>query len=404
MNIWYNSIVKKLVALTTALLAAFSAIGTITAFAAESNTIYPQDTDFIKSLTFSSLSDYAVDGETYVFAEGSRVYVFENGNLSETTLEDCKYEFNPSEESIALDSYLYHFDGDGALPAYNTSTKTPHTFSGNYTDLKQYGGKVYAVKENSLYCFNGAAEQKISLEYADFSATQKISVGQSPYALKNYSSLKFVTVEAGTYMTEVDLTELEDEYFVCGDTVTVSEKKVALLLCETGNASIIAIGDESYILLKSKTEQAEVNCYVEKEFENATIIGNKIYASPYVIIGTSSFDNAAGSIVSVLNKLEYEGVLGSAYYEVLYMTENGTKVGYVADGFLTEYIIEDNKKPSVTPDPDHSEKDNVKTVLLVLAVVVLVLVAVGYIAHIGLSDKRKKQAKEKEQKKPPSAE
>ena len=143
---------------------------------------------------------------------------------------------------------------------------------------------------------------------------------------------------------------------------------------------------------------------MEKEFENATIIGNKIYASPYVIIGTSSFDNAAGSIVSVLNKLEYEGVLGSAYYEVLYMTENGTKVGYVADGFLTEYIIEDNKKPSVTPDPDHSEKDNVKTVLLVLAVVVLVLVAVGYIAHIGLSDKRKKQAKEKEQKKPPSAE
>ena len=87
MNIWYNSIVKKLVALTTALLAAFSAIGTITAFAAESNTIYPQDTDFIKSLTFSSLSDYAVDGETYVFAEGSRVYVFENGNLSETTLD-----------------------------------------------------------------------------------------------------------------------------------------------------------------------------------------------------------------------------------------------------------------------------------------------------------------------------
>ena len=102
-------------------------------------------------------------------------------------------------------------------------------------------------------------------------------------------------------------------------------------------------------------------------------------------------------IVSVLNKLEYDGVLGSAFYEVMYMTEDKTThVGYVADGFLTEYIIEDNNDPNIIPDPGHSEKNNTKTVVLILIVVILVLIAVGYLLYIATSDKRKKNKKQQE--------
>ena len=414
---------KRSAVLIAPLLLALSAQGGIAAFAEAGDTIYPDNGDFVKALTFTSLTDYAVDGETYAFADGNTVLVYGEGNLTEYEFEEkvekldysdgilyystvsgtftlpdsekAEYQFGEEIDLLRHNGFIYDLN-DGELTAYNSDTHEHTPFEGVYSDLKVYGEKLYALGGNVLYSINGAEATEISLEYADFTATQKICIGNSPAELKK-TSLKFVEVEAGTYMTEVDLTSLDGDFFTAGKTLKTEEKITALFLCNTGNASIIAIGDTSYILLQSKTKATEVECYVEKEFDNATVIGNRIYATPYVIIGTSSVSNAAGMIVSVLNKLEYDGVLGSAFYEVMYMTEDKTThVGYVADGFLTEYIIEDNNDPNIIPDPGHSEKNNTKTVVLILIVVILVLIAVGYLLYIATSDKRKKNKKQQE--------
>ena len=151
--------------------------------------------------------------------------------------------------------------------------------------------------------------------------------------------------------------------------------------------------------MKNETEYLEetiVECRKEPEFANATIIGNRIYASPFTVIGNTLLPNATGTIVKVKSKIEYAGVLNSAYYEVEYKTDGGElKTGYVAAGFLTEYIIEDNQEPTEVPDPEHSEKTQVTTVLLILAVVVLVLIALGYVVYTTTSSKKKKGKKEK---------
>ena len=103
---------------------------------------------------------------------------------------------------------------------------------------------------------------------------------------------------------------------------------------------------------------------------------------------------ATGAVVKVLHKLEPKGVLGSVFYEVEYTDGEQTKKGYVSDGFLTEYIFDD-KEPTEHPDPMHSDKNDIKTVLLILLIVILVLAAAAYLLFIGVP-RRGKRNKDKD--------
>ncbi len=405
LKVWYNSIVKRLAVITTSLLLTCAAFGApLSATAEESETIYPDKSGFVKTLTFSNLKDYEIDGDKYYFADRETLYCYENGKLSYPE----EVEFTPAQTAVTIGNYTYNLTGT-TLKVADFEGSEIQPFEGEYYSLKQFGNKAYAVKDNVLYEFEGVRQPtSISPEYYDYSVTEKINVGQTSDALKNYKALTFVTVKAGAVMTAVDLTSLEGEYFalenteegidVSVNTVSVEEPKTALLLCYTGNAALISIGDSSYIM-KNEAEYLEetiADCRKDPEFANATIIGNRIYASPFTVIGNTLLPNATGTIVKVKSKIEYAGVLNSAYYEVEYETKDGEpKTGYVAAGFLTEYIIEDNKEPSVVPDPEHSEKTQVTTVLLILAVVVLVLIALGYVVYTATSSKKKKGKKEK---------
>ena len=404
---------------------AIASFGGTAALAETGTTRYPEDSDFIKSLTFDALTDYAVEGERYAFAENSTVTVYEGGNIEKITFEnavtalDCAegvfycsdgesvyslpdkeksdYVIKEPEKELSNGDYHYRLTGTMLqIAKFSAEGVTGDTIKGEFSKLKLYGTSVYAMKDGSVCEFTGETYSVIALEYYDYTVTQQIIVGNAPAALINYESLRFVTVTEGAHMTEADLTQIDGDYFVTGETETAKSGITALLLCYTGNSAIIAIGDKSYIVHESNVQAANVQCTSEAEFDNATITGNNIYSSPYVIIETPAMSNATGTIVEVVGKLEYEGVLGSVFYEVRYSARNGSvKTGYVADGLLTEYIIEDNKPPTTVPDPEYTESNNTKTILLVLAVVILVLAAVAYLAHVGMKGNKKSKKKNK---------
>ena len=58
-----------------------------TAYAETFDTRYPEDSDFIKSLTFDALSDYAVDGEKYAFAEDKTVTIYDGYNIERISFD-----------------------------------------------------------------------------------------------------------------------------------------------------------------------------------------------------------------------------------------------------------------------------------------------------------------------------
>lgn len=433
---------KRLAVITTSLLFAFSSLsGAHIAFAEEGEkpqTHYPED--FNKTLYFTDLKNYDIDGNTFYFLNGETYYRYEkDGEGASGELKEFKpdedFSFSDTKQEVTTEKYYYYFDDNGALTVYEKSTKLPRTFEGEYTSLKEVGGNAYAVKENVLYRFESAEEPSaVQPVYVDYSETEKIAVGQAAENLKNYQALTFVKVRAGAFMTAIDLTllggecfeldfskqkaidkanntDVKNKVYPASDATVKAEKDTpALLLCYAGNAAIVSLGDTAdgtaYILFNDPStievlpESVVESCKEEAEFETATIIGSEIYASPFTVLGTTLKSDAAGTNVTVNCKIvcggEYEGLLNSAYYEVVYRNEDGEDVtGYVAAGFLTKYIIEDNKDPSTVPDPEHNEGTRVATVLLILAVVVLVLAAIGYISYTATSGKKKKEHEEK---------
>jgi hypothetical protein len=387
---------------------------------AEGATVYPEDDEFTKTLTFSALSDYAVDGNRYAFAEGNQIFVCENATLESYTLSDtvlsldtdggeffystksgtyklfdnsvCEHEFQYTTDTT-LSGFNYYFDDDGLLTIYNKANKSAQTLEGTFSNLKVYSQTIYAMSDNVLYSFDGFEKSAVVLQYADYTATVDIFSGTIKDGLKDYK-LTFVTLDAGTYVTEINLKNIGDTINSDGTakTLKTSEKQTALLLCYSGNAAVISVGDTSYITLKSKVKESTFAYADDCEYSYATVTSNRIYASPFVVDGTAALDNAQGLTVKVKNKLSYENVLGYTFYEVEYTDGDTTKTGYVAKGFLTEYIFEDNEEPTEVPDKNYSESNDVKTVLLVLGVVILVLIAVAYIGFV-ITRQKNREAK-----------
>ena len=421
---------KRLAVITTLLFFTLSGFGAYAALADETSvnqTVYPED-GFIKTLQFSDLKDYDIEGEAYYFLDGEDCFKYESGEITAQKRE----EFSPALDEISTDRYYYYFSDTATLEVYDKVDRTPTTFDGEYSLLKKFDAGVYAVKDNGLYRIEGTEEEKIVLDYMDYSITETISVGQAAVSLKEERPLTFVNVLKDAYMTEIDLTSLSGEYFkldyskqkaidkknglsddeVRAKTYSTPDathraegNTTALLLCYTGNAAIVAIGDTeegtSYILLKDDIEVIPSNTitaeHVTKlESTTATVNGGGIYASPFTVAGTSILDNAGGTTVAVKSKLQFEEVLNFTYYEVEFTLKDGTvKTGYVAEGFLKDMQkIVDNPPPMTTVDPEYSESTAVTSVLLILAVVILVLVAVGYLAFTATSGKKKTAANE----------
>lgn len=430
--------VKRLAVLTISLaIALFSATP---ALFAEAETVYPDET-FEPYLTFENLADYAVEGDNFAFAQNLEgesvisVYAREKDSEFGTLTTLCRNEFEIADLDVNEGVYyfsdtsggIYKDEGteteyefvktnridynefisysliDGVLKVINLEEDLITTLEGSYKKIKKYGETVYVIKDDVLYSLNGTTLTAVNtaFRYYDYEKTSSIEVGNTADLLKIHS-FSFVKIDAGAYMTRVDLTDLSERYFKTDSTQKTTKPVYALLLCTVDDAIIVGVQNYAYITSSKWVTALSVEenklLYTEEEHcgfdDGATITGNRIYAKPYVSKGLTAADNATGHKVSVIRQIKSD-ILGYTFYEVLYSLGGATRTGYVAEGFLTPTLKEDTE-PGVYPgedNPDYSEKNNVTTVVLVIALVVAVLAAIGYLTYVGTSDKRKKKKK-----------
>lgn len=424
---------KRLALLTIPLLAAF-AVGGITAGA---ETEYPNDESFVKTLTLSSLNDYAIEDGIFAFADGNSIKVINGDNYSKyssikTLTEDftavdivdgviyclndgksyiiddtgTQYTFVEHEHTfpeeqlvVVLNGFHYYFK-DGQFKIFNESDEAVATYEG-FSNLKEYSETAYAVKNNSLYKFVGAEQQELKFAYAAKPSDIVIPIGQAGRNLKKYAPVQIVDIESGSYMTEIDLDvdfdNLSGGNFTSLNIVKAEEGTSALLLYKNESVAIVSIRDSAYAIFDPDAKiKNSVQYTTEKPLEtSAQIMGGNIYASPFVAKGTITFSNATGITVKVLNRIENE-ILECAFYEIEYYWGEEKVTGYVAEGLLTEDIREDNQQPTEIPDPEYSEKSDTKTILIIFAVVVLVLAAIAYIGYVSAKGKKKGKKKKEE--------
>lgn len=441
---------KRLALLAIPILAVTFAAGGITANAAENGIEYPEDDKFTRNLTFSSLTDYAVEGNLYVFADGKSVKVYNDGIYTEYLFEsdvtavginkdtkndegdkkdnendkkkddaiycstadkaykanilngqpeshfkecqdDDKYEFGKKVNRFVDNDITYTYSSiNGKL--YISCLLTPEaddvTYDGEYFNFKQFGDNVYAICDNVLHEFTGTVDKPLDeLKYTVSASDVEIKIGNSKDKLKSFSGVQFVDIAKDTYLTEINLEQLKGENFVALDIVKTDKVTTALLLCESGNGAIVSIHEKAYAVLNEKIEsRTTIDTAIEKPRE-AQVSGTDVYASPFTSSGTSAKANASGLIVTVIGIVE-NSILERVFYEVEYEENGETVKGYVA--LLDFLVIEDNGPPKNIPDSNYSDKTDTKTILIVLAVVFLVLAAILYISHVTAKGKKKK--------------
>jgi hypothetical protein len=394
---------------------------------AQSNaTIYPQD--FFKQLTFTSLSDYAICGDTYAFAQGTSVYIVGGEDDSQTLIDhNCGFEIkslNYINDTLYLsdaDGNYFFIDGTSAAKPENSyndtsitvggityfleATGTLHCFGNGslqsvgegYSHLKGYNTSAYAIKDNKLYKIDGTNVEELEFYYTDFSAASTIKVGDAYTNLKATYVISTVNVESGAYCTEIDLNETAGNYFTAVKTIQLSGAKSALLLATSGNASIIAMNDgdyiKSYLTLSSALTPAAYHEVDTDMTAGYSVMDVGVYSSPYISEATKLTTLPRGTVVQISQKFSLS-FMGTDYYKITFSDNDKDVTGYVPTTYFTPYTFsqEFGEEESIKTDYDYST--NIERVILVLIIVGLVIAAIAYLAIVGtkpkkISDKKK---------------
>lgn len=451
------------IALTTLCCAAIMSFGNV--FAAENTTNYPVKTTvdgedvmpFEGKLTFSAdkpITDYAVGGDKIAFASYSSVYVLYTGENGDRKLDD-EHPYSGSNRIERLDikdGKLYldvKSDGVFLYPEYNRTVEhefpetsnratlstdemyilandglhyyvgTNHENLGEgYANLKVFDDKAYAVKDNVLYSFNGTEPERVDVNYTDFSQAEDILCGDVAQKLKAANYEIYTTeILAGSYYTKInpDVIGGENDTFIPIHTEKAKVAKPCIVLCKSGNATVVATNEGMYI---TATDNIDTHNTVLSAQKNDWPLGSDgkrlsayatenigVYASPFMCKSTKidTLESGAENHVEVIEKFEFNGV---KFYKVRYEkvvkegetdgTETVQVTGFVAGNMLTPYnFAAEDKEPHENGDKNFNYETNVVSVVLTIIIVALVLVAVMYISLIGTKKNRNKREKKK---------
>ncbi|MDE7162651.1 MAG: hypothetical protein K2O44_01055 [Clostridia bacterium] len=428
------------IALAAACGAAIMSVGG--AFAAEGNeTYYPQD--FERTLTFEApLRDYAISGDTYAFAYGTSMRILSTdesgerqltpyvhtselsaldydgeGNLYLKDIMDGTYLYSTpkpaaSEEGhdfqklsrsrIELsDEVFYTLNNEGVLTYWNEGNDTQ--VGGGFSLMKQYGGAIYAVKDNVPHKITESTSEALNLSYTDYNGAKNIFSGDTKSKLEKVSEVvETAQIKKDAYYTQINAEEI-GEKFTPIRTQKTTGNTPCLVLCESGNASIVAIGGDCFVTAtENLTERAHCQSNTDgKTYYAIEDVG--VYTSPFMSGSTfiTTLESGATHDVIVLEKFVHT-VLSTEFCKISFKENGETVTGYVAASFLTPYQFSaEDFKPTDSGDKNFDYGTNVTSVVLAVLIVGLVLIAVLYIVMVGFKhDKIKGKKKKRSQPDP----
>lgn len=407
---------------------------------------------FTTPVTFDALTDFAVanenlmafaDGETVVlwrnevriafdlgqevkavgYAEGKFYYTLSSSNSPAYVLpEDEGGDLGQAAESLPegiFDKvtsrdvtnpdnpkqilYHYYYEGDEVFSVLNQQNSKVTSFAG-VSGVKVYNDTLYAIYENGLCTISGETQSAIELVYSNYDLLTKIAVGDSYEQLKTLNSAPMlVTIASGSSITSFEINNLTgtSEVFPIVNprqsTVTTEQQLTGLLIWETGNASVIAIGTQCYILNGGNVSAKVGMTLTPTEGVEATVnAADWAHSTPYMSNPTRIFEIAPAEKVTVLNKISADSYPQLAHDFYLIKNAQGQQ-GYVAAEFLEiDSPVFDEDPPTTIVDPDPHTDDYIRIVVLVLVIVVLVLCAAGYVTWVATSNNRKKPSKDGE--------
>ncbi len=349
----------------------------------------------------SAVTAMQFDGDDLLFTDEATDTIQRYSGGTVTSSAGTLPPANSSVDYTAENLYLYI--NEGSLHVLNKSDNSVTTVAdGVFSSLQLGEDGVYAIMDGGLCLIERGEEQIVDITplefvYTDESHSQSIVIGDTAELLAQLQpATRIVNVPAAQYVTEIDLTDLGGQYFKVGEegTFRTETDGKALLLCTTGNADIIAMGDKAYIT-KSVGASSELE-HTAAPFASARLnYSSGLYSVPYMCTATQIIQLDMDSRLTVENQITAAGAQGTLTNDfclVSYTAEDGTEYrGYVATSFLTAYDFsgEDGEFGEITPPEDYSEDNAIITVVLIIIIVVLVIAGVAFLAYSSGAGKRK---------------
>lgn len=444
---------KKLIMLTTALVLTACLAPSLTAAADDGGELY-YPAEFERTLEFSSLADYAFEGEKSAFADatpsGSRLYVIapdEFGDNRLTTV-DCSfaidemeyhegtlylqssqseiYSYSEGEISPAVHAplasrpntvtdsrtgYMYliaEAENSFGLVAYSSQSALSNIFADGCSKLKKIGDEIYIINEGTLYNVYENSAKPMSFGYVDLTLADALSAGNAAELLKEDYEVQTAVVHPQTaegkhaYVTKIDISSLGETFTAQGTERLIADRQ-ALVLASSGNAAIVLMADDEgepacYITL---ADALEMTAYtpadndMDKAYARSEVT---IFTRPYMCDATVADTVESGTVFTVLEKCSLE-LTDGAFYRVEYTAEGQTRQGFAVGRSLSPYTFAaENDTEQTTGDKNFTYDNPWQTVVAVLLIVLLVLVGVGYVTFYAT----KKSAKANKKQAPPS--
>lgn len=390
-------------------LMAFAQGSTLTHWQNENTTVYEFDS------TVTNV-DYS-DGKFYYSLDGGITGHILPDDPNSPANEPQEYNFfanRISAEGHIVNGFFYYCYDEFELFAHNMTTQTTKPLILKNAKVYSINGedRLFAIRDIFICEIVGFNPTDIQISYSNYDKLLNMSVGDAPEKLNTYGDLsenpKYVSIAADTAVTAIDLNLIAPydsdgnplpapQYFPISDPKGQTRYDVsgeALLLCQTGNATLVAKGSKAYILNSAGvTGATDIRKTSIDQGTTAAVnaVGEFAHSLPFMSNATRTFALAPGEIVTVL----YE-VSGDNIAHRFYLVENAKgERGYVIDEFLGDFNVPvpDENSASVTPDPNPHTDDYIRTVVLVIVIILLVLIAAGYLTWLCASNKQNKSEK-----------
>ena len=354
------------------------------------------------------------------YAEGSLLFTDATG--ADYSYSDGKATQSESAPAAQKERIFYGdillYIADGTLLAMDTSSADSVPVKpapdSTFSCLQEAVNGAYAIMDGGLCYIERGTDSLVSVtpvkfRYTDVSHSETIATGDTAELLKQTRDVTFTMLASNKYVTEIDLSDLSGQYFKVaeGGTFRLEKDTPALILCTTGNADIVAIGEKSYITLKTDSPQTAITTV--PQFTGAQLnYAAGIYSSPYMCDATELIQLEPGAKVTVSEEIVASqqtsvlGALAANFCKVTYTAADGQQIeGYIATSFLTAYDFsgEDGDFGEPQTPENYSEDNVILTVVLIIVIVVIVIAGVAYLAYSSGSGKHKKETPTDEEKK-----
>lgn len=445
------------IALAGVLTACAIPFGTVFATAEEGvQDVYPQDFD--RTLEIEALTDYAVYEDSFAYASNSTITIISRDSSGDRKRTSYTHEYLINALDYDDSGKLYFKTSSEISYLYGSPvTQEEHDFQGTslskidlsdkgdvfytlnkeglltywndgddkivgegYSLIKRYGENVYAIKDGNVpYLVDGQTATELDLSYTDFSGADNIPCKDAAEKLKSDGyQVKTANLTHDSYYTQVDADAIgKENTFTQIRTQKAEGNKPCIVLCTTGNASVVATNDGMFITATTNVKDSAytspkndwpLNAEGTKRLDAYATEKTGVYASPFMSDSTKigELESGAENHVEVIEKFELD-YIKTKFYKVRYETTDGesgetkTVSGYVAADMLTVYDFKaEDKEPHENGDKEFGYDTNVVSVVLAIVIVALVIIAILYISLVSSKNKTtfKKKKKQKREK------